>query len=166
MVPLASQTISRELTPSASGGVPHLFLGLVCDRLSVPSIRICLRGVEEVSIGRGDLNRGGERSAGEARLALSIPDDRMSGDHARLRRVMGRWIVEDSRSRNGTLLNGRRIDREVLEDGDLLELGHSFFVFRAAIAPASGGPLPFRGEVRRAAEGVRALPPPPARGVG
>src|SRR5438105_13343915 len=73
MVPLASQTISRELTPSASGGVPHLFLGLVCDRLSVPSIRICLRGVEELSIGRGDLNRAGERSARETRLALAIP---------------------------------------------------------------------------------------------
>ena len=162
-MPLASQTISRELTPPASGGVPHLFLGLVCDRLSVPSIRICLRGVEEVSIGRGDLNRGGERSAGEARLALSIPDDRMSGDHARLRRVMGRWIVEDSRSRNGTLLNGRRIDREVLEDGDLLELGHSFFVFRAAIAPASGGPILCSDELRRAAEGFETLLPSLAR---
>ena len=162
-MPLASQTISRELTPPASGGVPHLFLGLVCDRLSVPSIRICLRGVEEVSIGRGDLNRGGKRSAGEARLALSIPDDRMSGDHARLRRVMGRWIVEDSRSRNGTLLNGRRIDREVLEDGDLLELGHSFFVFRAAIAPASGGPILCSDELRRAAEGFETLLPSLAR---
>jgi len=163
-VPLASQTISRELTPSASGGVPHLFLGLVCDRLSVPSIRICLRGVEELSIGRGDLNRGGERSAGEARFALSIPDDRMSGDHARLRRVMGRWIVEDSRSRNGTLLNGRRIDREVLEDGDLLELGHSFFVFRAAIAPApSGGPILCSDEIRPAAEGFETLLPSLAR---
>jgi hypothetical protein len=148
------------VTPSASGGVPHLFLGLVCDRLSVPSIRICLRGVEELSIGRGDLDRGGDRSPAEARLALHVPDDRMSRDHARLRRVMDRWIVEDSRSRNGTFLNGRRIDRQVLVDGDLLELGHSFFIFRAAIAPApSGGPILRSDEIRPAAAGFETLLP-------
>ena len=159
-MPFATHTISTVVTPSASGGVPHLFLGLVCDRLSVPSIRICLRSVEELSIGRGDLDRGGDRSPAEARLALHVPDDRMSADHASLRRVMDRWIVEDSRSRNGTFLNGRRIDREVLEDGDLLELGYSFFIFRAAIAPApSGGPILRSDEIRPAAEGFETLLP-------
>jgi len=163
-VPLASQTISKDFTPSANGDVPHLFLALVCDRLSVPSIRICLHGVEELSIGRGDLDRGGERSGSGARLALCVPDDRMSGDHATFRRVMGRWFVEDTHSRNGTLLNGRRIDRKVLEDGDLLELGHSFFIFRGAIPPApAAGPVVYSDERRPAAEGFETLLPSLAR---
>jgi len=163
-VPLASQTISKETAPSTPGGVPHLFLGLVCDRLSVPSIRVCLRGVEEVSVGRGDLIRDGEGSTGRARLAVCVPDDRMSAEHATLRRVMDRWIVEDRHSRNGTLLNGRRIYREVLEDGDLLELGHSFFVFRAAIAAApAGGPIVYSDEIRPAADGLETLLPSLAR---
>ncbi|OLE63753.1 MAG: hypothetical protein AUG04_03765 [Deltaproteobacteria bacterium 13_1_20CM_2_69_21] len=163
-MPLASQTISKDFTPSANGDVPHLFLALVCDRLSVPSIRICLHGVEELSIGRGDLDRGGERSGSGARLALCVPDDRMSGDHATFRRVMGRWFVEDTHSRNGTLLNGRRIDRKVLEDGDLLELGHSFFIFRGAIPPApAAGPVVYSDERRPAAEGFETLLPSLAR---
>jgi len=163
-VPLASQTISKDVTPSANGDVPHLFLAVVCDRLSVPSIRICLQGVEELTIGRGDLDRGGERPGNRARLSLCVPDDRMSGDHATFRRVMGRWFVEDTHSRNGTLLNGRRIDRKVLEDGDLLELGHSFFIFRGAIPPApSAGPIVYSDERRPAAEGFETLLPSLAR---
>lgn len=159
-MPLASQTISKIVTPSAKGDVPHLFLALVCDRLSVPSIRICLQGVEELSIRRGDLDRGRDRSGNRARLALCVPDDRMSGEHATFRRVMGRWIVEDTHSRNGTLLNGRRIDRNVLEDGDLLELGHSFFIFRDAIPPApAGGPIVYSDEIRPAAEGFETVLP-------
>ena len=108
-MPLASQTISKDVTPSANGDVPHLFLAVVCDRLSVPSIRICLKGIEELTIGRGDLDRGGERSGNRARLSLSVPDDRMSGDHATFRRVMGRWFVEDTHSRNGTLLDRKSV---------------------------------------------------------
>src|SRR3989442_10504449 len=88
----------------------------------------------------------------------------MSGDHATFRRVMGRWFVEDTHSRNGTLLNGRRIDRKVLEDGDLLELGHSFFIFRGAIPPApAAGPVVYSDERRPAAEGFETLLPSLAR---
>lgn len=160
MVPLASQTISKIVTPSAKGDVPHLFLALVADRLSVPSIRICLQGFEELSIRRGDLDRGGDRSGNRARLALCVPDDRMSGEHATFRRVMGRWIVEDTHSRNGTFLNGRRIDREVLDDGDLLELGHSFFIFRGGLPPApAGGPIVYSDEIGSAAEGFETVLP-------
>jgi len=103
-------------------------------------MRLSLRGTEAVSIGRGDLQRGILSRGGDGRLSLTVSDDRMSGNHATLRQVMGSFILADSGSRNGTLVNGRRIEREVLTDGDLIELGHSFFIFRSAIP--SGGLSP------------------------
>ena len=40
---------------------------------------------------------------------IAVPDRSMSRRHARLFREGGEWLVEDLGSRNGTLLNGRRI---------------------------------------------------------
>lgn len=51
----------------------------------------------------------------------------------------GRVRVRDLRSRNGTFLNGRRIDGEVLvADGDLLRVGSVALAFR--IRSQEGGP--------------------------
>jgi len=158
-MPLASRTLSREIASVADGAAPHLFLTLVRDRLAVPSIRLSLRGIDAVSIGRGDLQRGQLAQSGDG-ISLTVPDDRMSVAHATLRRVMGSWILADAGSRNGTLLNGRRIEREVLGDGDLIELGHSFFLFRSAIVlPAGAGAVRYSDELRPAAPGFETLLP-------
>src|SRR5438874_583829 len=136
---LATRTVSRETVPAADGTLPHLFLLLVCSRLAVPSMRLSLRGTEELTIGRGDLQRG-PLPRRDGHVALAVPDDRMSVRHAAFRRVMGTWVLADAGSRNGTFVNGHRIEREVLADGDLVELGHSFFLFRSGIV-ASAQPV-------------------------
>jgi hypothetical protein len=161
-MPVVARTLSREVVPAAIGAAPHLFLALVCDRPEVPSVRLSLRAIDRVSIGRGDLQRGhaplARSSQGE--LALTVPDDRMSTTHATLRRVVGTWMVEDSGSRNGTLINGRRVQREPLSDGDVIELGHSFFLFRTSLLPPSGAPaILYSSEVRPAATGFETLLP-------
>ena len=46
-----------------------------------------------------------------------------SGRHAELRREGGRWYVVDAGSRNGTWVNGRRVDRHALTHGDEIEFG-------------------------------------------
>lgn len=46
-----------------------------------------------------------------------------SGRHAEFRREGGRWIVVDSGSRNGTWVNGKKIDRHALVQGDEVEFG-------------------------------------------
>ncbi len=53
-----------------------------------------------------------------------VVDDRwVSRNHARIRREGERYILEDLGSRNGTLLNGRRItDQAVLADGDRIQV--------------------------------------------
>jgi transcriptional regulator with AAA-type ATPase domain len=113
---------------------PHLFLILVSDRPTISSIRISLNGVERVALGRV---RGDGSSAGvyreEGGFRVEVNDSWISTKHATLRRVFGAWSIEDRGSRNGTLVNGRPIRRERLADGDLIEAGHTFFLFRDSI---------------------------------
>lgn len=46
-----------------------------------------------------------------------------SGNHAEIRREAGQWILVDLSSRNGTLIQGRAVQRHVLHDGDEIEFG-------------------------------------------
>lgn len=46
-----------------------------------------------------------------------------SGNHAELRREAGQWVLVDLGSRNGTLVQGRAIQRHVVRSGDEIEFG-------------------------------------------
>ncbi len=46
-----------------------------------------------------------------------------SGNHAEIRREGQRWVLVDAGSRNGTLVNGRPIQRHSLENNDEIEFG-------------------------------------------
>jgi len=46
-----------------------------------------------------------------------------SGNHAEIRRDGARWVIVDSGSRNGTLVNGRPVQRQTLEPNDEIEFG-------------------------------------------
>ncbi len=84
----------------------------------------------------------------------------MSSSHAVLHRVLGSWVIEDAKSKNGTLVNGRLTERAELADGDLIELGHSFFFFRAALATPTNGPaLVMADQLRESAPGLATLVP-------
>ncbi|MDC0747410.1 sigma 54-interacting transcriptional regulator [Polyangium mundeleinium] len=62
---------------------------------------------------------------------LLLPDPFVSRTHARLVRRRGADVIEDLGSKLGTFVNGKRIEGpRVLVDGDLLEIGHSLFVYR------------------------------------
>ena len=58
----------------------------------------------------------------------STKDPKVSGHHAELLFEDGEWIVIDTGSTNGTLVNGRRVTKQKLAPGDKLQIG-------------SGGPL-------------------------
>ncbi len=115
--------------------VPQLIISLDCDHPLTPPSRHLLDGLDDVTFGRGErLIRRDGRS-----LALRLPDPRMSSDHGRLVRENGGWILDDPRSKNGCVVNGHMTRRRALVDGDILELGHTFCLFRVAPA-SSGGP--------------------------
>ena len=155
---MASQldTLTRRsinLSPAVTSA--HLFLALECDRpLALPA-RYCLGGLSEVGIGRG-----AERSAviEQDRLLLKVAGGRMSSSHARLARSGGTWFVEDQDSKNGTLVNGLPVRRAELADGDLIELGGTFLLFRSALAVPAGSPAILDGsELRPPSDGLATL---------
>jgi pSer/pThr/pTyr-binding forkhead associated (FHA) protein len=57
---------------------------------------------------------------------IIIPDTYASSQHALLTQREGQWWLEDRNSRNGTMLNGRRIDDPtVVSSGDVLGVGRT-----------------------------------------
>jgi predicted component of type VI protein secretion system len=52
--------------------------------------------------------------------------------HARIARDADGWVLADLGSRNGTRVNGRRVERVRLADGDRVELGEVRLEFRSA----------------------------------
>ena len=65
----------------------------------------------------------------------------MSSQHARIESSFGRWILTDAGSKNGTVVNGAAVERAVLQDGDLIELGHTLFWFRDRVPLRPDEPL-------------------------
>ena len=65
---------------------------------------------------------------------LSVDDQYLSSKHARVTYDLGRWIIEDLNSRNGSwkmeLNNLRRVVRAHLVDNDLYQLGSTVIRFR------------------------------------
>ena len=51
-------------------------------------------------------------------------------------RAGGKTVIEDLNSTNGTYVNGQRISRRTLKDGDLVMLGKTEFRFSVSKAPA------------------------------
>ena len=142
MADLPLETLS-EVDPAAEPAPgqpqPHLFRVLECSRPLAASSRHGLDGVDRVEIGRGE-RRCHRGSPARRMLELAVPDPWMSSSHARLVRRDGAWFIEDAGSRNGTLVNGAAIERGALADGDVVEIGRTLFVFRAAVAAAPGDP--------------------------
>jgi predicted component of type VI protein secretion system len=89
--------------------------------------------MKHVVLGRGDL---GVARAEDA-LVVSVPDERMSRAHARLVRCDDGFVVEDNDSKNGTFVNGRGAGSTLLHSGDVIEVGHTFFMYREDVPHGS-----------------------------
>jgi len=140
--------------------VPHLFLVFDSEQPLAPSVRLSLEGVDTVELGRAGQFVAGRDGTGGRRLVVGVPDSWVSTSHAVLRYSPPNWILEDPKSKNGTLINGRLEKRAVLVDGDLIELGHTFFLFREALATSTDEPALLKsGEIRSAAPGLMTLLP-------
>ena len=139
--PGGHHTLANTATPdsSASDGplCPRLYLLFECDRLRASSLSISLAAHPILTIGRGE-----KRSVcGDQAAHLTLPDPWLSTAHAELRTSFGRILLCDSNSKNGCKVNGQKVQRHQLVDGDLIELGRSFFVFRSHV-PGDLAPAP------------------------
>jgi transcriptional regulator with PAS, ATPase and Fis domain len=131
LVPPQIQTASSQgsLVPQREGVYPALYLLLECDRPTAGSLRVSLRGRSRVEVGRGEHRH--TARVNDAGVRLTVPDPWMSGCHAELVCALGEWTIRDAGSRNGVVKNGERVTHTTLLDGDVLEIGHTFFVFVA-----------------------------------
>jgi transcriptional regulator of acetoin/glycerol metabolism len=114
---------------------PQEQLVLVIDRARLldGGARHTLANVEQVTIGRGRV-RSAERVVldGRATLRLLVPDPRVSTLHVRLEQNANGWLLCDCESTNGTRVNQQRAATCALADGDVVEVGHTIFRYRAA----------------------------------
>lgn len=114
-----------------------LFYVLAAGRAPGASTRHSLSDVDEVQITRDDVRAHWREGR---RLTLAFDDRWMSASHARLRRHDQRWRLDCGHAKNLGYQNGKRVTDAWLCDGDVIELGRSFFVFRAAQPAVPGAP--------------------------
>ena len=68
---------------------------------------------------------------------VSLHDIQLSRHHCRLERTAEGWVVTDLGSKNGTVIDGRDVDRHVLRPGEVFRVGRVNVTFRAGkLAPA------------------------------
>jgi transcriptional regulator with GAF, ATPase, and Fis domain len=98
---------------------------LCANDLTIPSWRASLAGAPRAWIGR----------AGHEPRRLTTPDPSLALDHAELDATSGTWLLRDCGTGRGTQIDGHSVAPGAaveLRDGAIIELGHSFFLFRRA----------------------------------
>jgi pSer/pThr/pTyr-binding forkhead associated (FHA) protein len=65
-----------------------------------------------------------------ARCDLVLDEVAVSAEHARIRYERRQFILYDLASTNGTFLNGQKIERAALSDGDTVTIGGVRMIFK------------------------------------
>jgi pSer/pThr/pTyr-binding forkhead associated (FHA) protein len=61
---------------------------------------------------------------------IRLADDRVSRRHAQIDLQQGAFVISDLESANGTFVNGQRVQRQTLSNGDEIRIGDSRLFFR------------------------------------
>jgi pSer/pThr/pTyr-binding forkhead associated (FHA) protein len=115
MAQILEEDIDLESVPTTilrDTQVPHLVFYLPNRTWEVPLPK------ESLSIGRAEGND------------VSIPDESVSEQHARIERRGDGYVIRDTGSTNGLWLRKQRVEEHRLRDGDVLSLGRAKLVFK------------------------------------
>ncbi len=84
-------------------------------------------------------------------LLAEVIDPRVSHQHMRIFKdpTSGTYTVEDLKSRNGTRVNGSRIEIKDLEDGDVIQIGHTLVAYTQRALEAEEEIEAFVDEMRK-----------------
>ena len=85
----------------------HLAVQFI-QRQDTAPVTVSLEGLEELLIGRS------------ASCALQLSHNKVSGGHAKLYLDGTGWRICDINSTNGTFVNGKRVQDQLLRDGDVI----------------------------------------------
>ncbi len=94
--------------------------------------RYRLDDIDEIRLGRG------------VDCQIMLSDPLSSRIHAYVRKIGDQWQVIDNNSRNGTVLDGVKIDSALLQHGSVIRIGAvelGFEVIRDEVAPVAGDDL-------------------------
>jgi len=117
-VEVATARSAVEVSAGGAGDHPQRDLPVGASRLGQ------LSAVYRLPSGRVGIGRAPDNE-------FVLDDLQVSRHHAELIPTPdGHFLLHDLRSHNGTLVNGRRIERVVLADGDLVRIGITLFRFR------------------------------------
>ena len=98
--------LPMQIYAVGNGGVVLYVEADTADRKRYRKIRLYAN--EEVSIGRSEQNM------------IVYKNDFVSNLHTRIFQENGEWIVKNNNSTNGTFLNGKAIEKEILVYGDVI----------------------------------------------
>lgn len=128
----------REANKDAAA--PLLFLCAEGHHPFASAARFSLQKFGEVNLGRGAARTYDEvRHSGQAAsLQVKVDDGSMSSNHARIFKLMNAFVIEDCGSKNGTRVNGEKITRQGLVNGDVIEVGRTIFIYRNSLMIGSG----------------------------
>lgn len=77
------------------------------------------------------LNRAFPVSIGRSRVnEIHLDDVTVSGQHCRIVPEVGRHVLYDLGSTNGTLVNDKKISKAVLKEGDIIKVGETQFLYK------------------------------------
>ena len=62
--------------------------------------------------------------------SLRLPDETVSRQHAVIRYSQGGWFIQDRNSKTGTYVNGQPVSAKRIENGDTIQIGNSYFIFK------------------------------------
>ncbi len=94
---------------------------------------------ESITVGRAPTN------------AIVVKDERCSRNHAEVFQSQGQWMLRDLDSRNGTLVDGQRIQHDYhLQPGEIIRIGNSHLAFVHDLSQA----FPDSHSVLRSAQAV------------
>ena len=113
----------RGRTPSDTGKQGPSFVGRAGSRVTHLLVVDGPGTRHELTTGRNVIGRGTEAD-------IRLPDTGVSRKHVDVVLEGGTATAEDLGSTNGTLVNGRRVGRQDLADGDVIRIGHSVLVYR------------------------------------
>jgi pSer/pThr/pTyr-binding forkhead associated (FHA) protein len=153
----ADKTEKYQITPGASvslGGQADLRAEIsVLPELRV--VRYSLAGMRSIQIGRS------------SRSDIVLNDDRASRAHAMLTYESGIYTLSDLNSTNGTFVNGTRIKKTYLHDGDTFRIADSYFLFEREQLYWSSRPIKnvHAADVFKPAPQMRMMPRKPTLGL-
>jgi DNA-binding NtrC family response regulator len=124
-----TRPLGQEARRRHAQTAPCLFLQIESERPLAGPARYLLHDVLRVLFLRGSERRA---ELHDGALRIQVPDGAVSSEHAELRREDRGWVIRDAGSRNGTFVDSRRVEEQLLEDGAVLQIGGTFFAFHAA----------------------------------